>query len=73
MIYDPATRTYRRALREVSNDFRIDWLFSYRPTPGTVVFLGYGTSLTETDTFTFRDLHRISDGFFVKLSYVFRL
>ncbi len=27
------------------NDFRFDALFSYRPTPGTVVFLGYGSTL----------------------------
>jgi hypothetical protein len=56
-----------------NNDLRIDWLFSYRPTPGTVVFAGYGASLTETDAFTFRNLQRVEDGFFVKVSYLFRL
>ena len=55
------------------NDFRIDWLFSYRPRPGTVVFFGYGTSLTETDPFEFRDVRRVRDGFFLKLSYLFRV
>jgi len=57
----------------VSNDFRNDVLFSYKPTPGTVVFLGYGTSLTEADAFRFRDLSRTADGFFLKLSYLFRM
>src|SRR5881296_3877606 len=57
----------------VTNDFRNDLLFSYKPTPGTVVFLGYGSSLTEADAFQFRNLSRTSDGFFLKLSYLFRM
>ncbi|MBI4421992.1 MAG: carbohydrate binding family 9 domain-containing protein, partial [Gemmatimonadetes bacterium] len=73
LFYDPGTGSYRRAVREEQNDFRVDWLFSYRPTPGTVFFLGYGASLTESEAFTFRDLRRVNDGFFAKLSYLFRL
>ena len=57
----------------VTNDFRNDLLFSYKPTPGTVVFLGYGSSLTEADAFRFRNLSRKADGFFLKLSYLFRM
>src|SRR5438477_4943 len=57
----------------VTNVFRNDVLFSYKPTPGTVVFLGYGSSLTEADAFRFRDLTRTADGFFLKLSYLFRM
>src|SRR5438094_344132 len=57
----------------VTNDFRNDLLFSYKPTPGTVVFLGYGSSLTEAEAFQFRNLSRTSDGFFLKLSYLFRM
>jgi len=57
----------------VTNDFRNDVLFSYKPTPGTVVFLGYGASLTEAEAFRFRDLSRTADGFFLKLSYLFRM
>ena len=57
----------------VTNDFRSDFLFSYRPTPGTVVFLGYGASLSEAEPFRFRNLSRTSDGFFLKLSYLFRV
>lgn len=55
------------------NDLRLDWLFSFRPNPGTVVFLGYGSSLTETNAFEFSDVHRVRDGFFLKLSYLFRM
>jgi len=55
------------------NDFRSDLLFSYKPTPGTVFFLGYGASLAEPDAFQFQGLKRSGDGFFVKLSYLFRM
>lgn len=54
-------------------DFRNDLLFSYKPTPGTVFFLGYGASLSEPDPFRFRDLDRTADGFFLKASYLFRM
>jgi hypothetical protein len=57
----------------VVNSFRNDFLFSYRPTPGTVLFLGYGASLTEQNAFRFRDLSRTGDGFFIKGSYLFRV
>ncbi len=55
------------------NDFRVDWLFSYRPTPGTLFYLGYGATLTEPERFRFRELERTVDGFFAKASYLFRL
>jgi len=64
---------YRPAAAEVQNDFRVDWLFSFRPSPGTVCYAGYGSSLTEGRAFSFSDLHRVNDGFFVKLSYLFRV
>jgi len=59
----------------LTNDFRNDFLFSYKPTPGTVFFFGYGASLTEPTAFALsRDaLHRVSDGFFLKASYRYRL
>ena len=65
--------TYVRAGATESNVFRGDVLFSYQPTPGTVFFAGYGSTLTEPDALRFGDLRRASDGFFVKLSYLFRL
>ncbi|MEW6366313.1 MAG: DUF5916 domain-containing protein [Acidobacteriota bacterium] len=49
---------------------RLDWLFSYEPTPGTSVFFGYGTTLE--DAASYAGLGRTSDGFFVKLAYIFR-
>lgn len=57
----------------VGNEFRMDWLFSYRPTPGTLVYLGYGSTLEEPEQFRFSGLRRSTDGFFGKLSYLFRM
>jgi hypothetical protein len=73
VIRDPATGTYEPALRLERNRFRVDWLFSYQPTPGTVVFAGYGSTLTEPEGLRFRALRRDTDGFFLKVSYLFRM
>ncbi|MEO5588610.1 MAG: DUF5916 domain-containing protein [Gemmatimonadaceae bacterium] len=56
-----------------SNELTTDWLFSYRPIPGTLVYLGYGSALEEPTEFRFRELRRTRDGFFGKVSYLFRL
>ncbi len=56
-----------------SNVLRTDWLFSYRPNPGTVFFLGYGGSMSEDDPLAFQRLRRTSDALFIKGSYLFRL
>jgi len=47
---------YRRhlALGFERNDFRADVLFSYQPTPGTVLFAGYGSTMEEGRAFRFR-------------------
>ena len=55
------------------NDLRVDWLFSYQPTPGTVMFAGYGSSYEGPEHLRFRGLYRTEDGFFIKLSYLFRM
>lgn len=73
VIRDPATGLYRPARGFSRNQFRNDWLFSYQPTPGTVVFAGYGSTTTEPESLRFRGLSRSQDGFFMKVSYLFRL
>ena len=73
LLFDEDDGTFTPATKETSNDFRIDWLFSYQPNPGTVIFAGYGTSLTEPSSFRFRRLERVNDNFFLKLSYLFRV
>ncbi len=57
----------------ITNEFSVDALFSYRPVPGTLVYLGYGSMLEEPRQFRFQELHRTTDGFFGKVSYLFRL
>ncbi len=54
------------------NGLRLDLLVSYEPTPGTVAFFGYGSSMDTDRTFGITDLRRASDGFFLKLAYQFR-
>jgi hypothetical protein len=51
----------------------MDFLFSWQPTPGTVFFAGYGSTLAEPEALRLRGLSRLDDGFFVKFSYLFRL
>jgi len=62
--YGPFTATATNALRA-------DGLFSYRPTPGTVFFLGYGNTMSEPEPLRFDALRRQADAFFVKISYLF--
>jgi hypothetical protein len=59
-IAQPAVRT---------NGLRVDLLASLEPTPGTVAFLGYGSSLQTDADFNWSRLEWVSDGFFVKLAY----
>jgi len=65
-------------LREDS--FRGDFLFSFQPNPGTVVFAGYGSSYAGFESgdprippSRAREMDRTNDAVFVKLSYLFRM
>ena len=76
--FNPETATYSRAGRFQSNSLRLDALFSYQPTPGTVIFAGYGTSFGAVargfdPRLRVDDVDRTADGFFLKVSYLFRL
>jgi hypothetical protein len=63
--------------------FRGDFLFSYQPNPGTVLFVGYGAGYADRRSvaqpfdfpasFGFRGYDRTDDALFVKASYLFRL
>jgi hypothetical protein len=54
------------------NPLRLDLLLSYRPSPGTVAFLGYGREVTDDEAFRFDGLQPRADGLFFKISYLFR-
>ena len=72
LYYDTGSGLVRLGARKI-NKVRLDALVSYRPTPGTVLFLGYGSFYDAQDAYKFNALQRTADGFFVKLSYLFRL
>jgi hypothetical protein len=57
----------------VSNNVSASFLFSYQPTPGTVVFVGYGGAYAEPWAFNFTGLTRTNDNFFIKVSYLLHL
>jgi hypothetical protein len=67
----------QKALATRSATLHGDWLFSYQPNPGTVLFLGYGSEADANPNplqrFTYQPLIRSADYFFVKLSYLFRM
>ena len=72
LLVSTSPGTFQPSTARVSNSLRADWLFSYRPTPGTVFFAGYGSGLTEPEPLAFDRLRRVTDAFFVKASYRFR-
>jgi hypothetical protein len=67
----------KKALATRNAQLHADWLFSYQPNPGTVLFLGYGSLANAApdplDRFHYQSLVRSADYFFVKLSYLFRV
>jgi hypothetical protein len=73
VIRNRATGEYEPASAMSRNRFRNDWLFSFQPNPGTVIFAGYGSTTAEAAALRFRELARVNDGFFLKVSYLFRL
>ncbi len=67
-----ASGTYSEIGRRRTLLGRADWLVSYLPSPGTVLFVGYGSALDASLTMRPFEAERVSDGAFVKLSYLFR-
>ena len=72
-VYIQGPDSLTRAAASRSNLFHADVLLSYQPVPGTVVFAGYGSNMTDEAAFQFRGLRRTDDAFFLKVSYLFRL
>jgi hypothetical protein len=75
LIFDPALGDFARTRAFSRSSFRGDVLFSYQPNPGTVVFLGYGSTLLDPldPTDPRSGLRRAEDGFFLKMSYLFHM
>ena len=73
LIFDPEAGTYARTTRFGRRSFRGDFLFSYQPNPGTVLFAGYGSTLVDPTELGRSRMRRTEDGFFLKLSYLFQM
>ena len=68
----PGEAGLERVAPYAANGFRVDVLVSYRPTPGTTFFAGYGRQMDDPQAFRFAGMSRESDAFFLKVSYLFR-
>ena len=68
-----ADGTFTRATAFERKRGRLDVLFSYLPTPGTVFYVGYGDALAANKPEGPDRLQRSRDLYFLKLSYLFRL
>jgi hypothetical protein len=76
LIFDQDAGDFVRTSAFTQSSFRGDILFSYQPNPGTVVFLGYGSTLLDPidpDRPRSGGLRRVEDGFFLKMSYLFHM
>ena len=73
LIFNGGVGDYVRTTAFSDNAFRGDVLVSFTPVPGTVFFAGYGSTLTEQESFKLSGFRRQSDGFFLKGSYLFRV
>ena len=76
LIFDGAADAFVRTQAFTRSSFRGDVLFSYQPTPGTVGFLGYGSTLADPvdpSSSQSSGMRRVQDGFFLKLSYLFHM
>lgn len=75
--FNPLTVGGQLATASRARSLHGDYLFSYQPTPGTVVFLGYGSQANgepdQLQRFKWQPLRRTSDYLFVKCSYLFRI
>ena len=72
VIRDPATGVYAPTVAFSNRQLQLNFLFSYLPTPGTVVYLGYGAIATRPDDLGRPVLNPVADNFFVKFSYLWR-
>ncbi len=75
--FDPLLVGGRLATAVRARSLNGDYLFSYQPTPGTVLFLGYGSEAVgnpaQAQRFNWQPLRRASDYFFVKYGYLLRI
>lgn len=52
---------------------RYDFLVSYEPSPGTILYAGWSRAMEGPETYRYGDLSPVNEGLFLKVSYLFRL
>ena len=72
-MFDAAGKRWIRTVENTNNKVHGEFLFSYKPVPGTTFYAGYGADLSEREAFAFRAMPRKNDAFYLKASYLFRL
>jgi len=68
LLVRSGSSSFTPSTARTTNTLRGDFLFSYRPSPGTVFFAGYGNTMTEAQPLAFEQLKRAADAFFEKAS-----
>ena len=53
-------------------EMRYDFLLSYEPSPGTILYAGWTRQLEGPNTYRYGQLEPVADGLFVKVSYLHR-
>jgi hypothetical protein len=54
-------------------DFGVNFLLSYEPSPGTLMYVGWTRQMNGPDTYQLDRLERTAEGLFVKVSYLVRI
>ena len=54
-------------------ELQYDFLISYEPSPGTIVYAGWSRLMEGPNTYRYGQLTPVSEGLFLKVSYLFRL
>jgi hypothetical protein len=72
VIRDPVTGIYARAAAYDNRQLQLNFLFTYLPNPGTVVYLGYGSINQRPGLNGLATLAPVQRDFFVKFSYLWR-
>ena len=65
--------TYLPALAYDNRGLQTNFLFTYLPNPGTVVYFGYGNLRQQPDGLNRPQLGAVQSDFFLKLSYLWRM
>jgi hypothetical protein len=73
VIRDPSTGIYSPTTAFDSRQLQTNFLFTYLPNPGTVIYLGYGTVDQRPDLIGRATLGPVQSDFFLKVSYLWRM